>query len=176
MSVSRRLGLALVLVASVAVACGSTTSNDLFASGGGGNAATDAGASVGDDGGTSDGGGTTDGSVADASGGNDGGGGTDAGPKRSCAELAQDVDDFRPKAIECSIVSLDPQCDLLIEDICCKASISKVQRGTPQVKAFQLAVAAFKAAKCVPQCDAVPCRSEPSRLCLPQGLGAICQQ
>lgn len=156
-------------------ACGSTTSTDLFGGAGAAAAADagvtsdDAGAGAGDAAAEDGGGGADAGGTGDA-------GAVDAGPKRSCADLAQDVENLRPKAVECSLVSLDPQCDLLIDDVCCKATIDKVQKGTPQVKAFQVAVAVFKAAKCVPQCSAAPCRSEPSRFCVPQGLGATCQQ
>lgn len=166
-----RIGCVGVLVyagVATAGACGGSTANDVFGTSG---ASADA-ATASDAAASGDAAGARDGATGqrDAA--------LDArvdGAGASCEVLLAQVEATRPQAIECIASSVE-QCDQLVDDVCCKATLSKVQKGTPAVKAFQSAVAAFKSAKCAANCPAAPCSTEPSFSCVEDGIGASCEQ
>ncbi len=157
-------------------ACGGSTLDDAFEkAGGAGSADAATGDSSAVDGSSS----TEAGGQPDAATGKDSGQPKpDSGPApKSCDDLREDVDALRPKAIECDPLNiLGSQCDTQIDDLCCDATITNVQKGTKPVKDFMAAVAAFKSRGCVANCPDIVCHQEPTRQCFVQGLGGVCAQ
>lgn len=130
------------------VACGGAVAQDL---GDGGDPASDGG-----DPGTGDGGGSDSGRDAVA---------IDAGS--GCDKLGANVDDLRPKALQCCYQCNVQQCDKLVEDLCCPISVSS--GNFDKVGPFEDAVRAFKNAGCQVPCPASPCRTAPSKQCQMSG-------
>ncbi|MFO0673171.1 MAG: hypothetical protein U0235_26730 [Polyangiaceae bacterium] len=85
-----------------------------------------------------------------------------------CDRLLADVDRLRAEAMTCSLTVLDPQCNQLVDDVCCKLVVSN---STMTVAKFEVAVRAFKDAKCTIDCKAVTCPDAPTKLCQPMSGG-----
>ena len=137
-----------ILIACLVAACGGSTSNtDLFGS---------------PEGGTSDGGSSSDGGS-----GSDGGGNKDGGPVGdsglTCNQLSDQLNQLRDKATSCVASSVNV-CGVQVPDLCCPITVSS--QDSPDVKAFEAALDAFKA-QCGPvNCPAMPCQQQPSKKCV----------
>jgi hypothetical protein len=162
-------GVAGGAAALLVVACGGSKSNDLFKGDDDGGAdATKVDASL-----DANGDAPTGDAASDAL--NDGA--IDSGLLAlSCDDLTDLIDGLRPQATECIPNLAADQCDLQVDDVCCPATVNKSQKGTKRVRDFVEAVAAFKAKKCVANCTAIACLTEPSKTCQEQGLGGGCVQ
>lgn len=98
----------------------------------------------------------------------------DAGAANRCDRLLADVDRLRAEAITCSLTLLDTQCDQLVDDVCCKLVVSG---SSMNVAKLELAVRAFKDAKCTIDCKAMTCPSAPTKVCQPMsGSKGSCDQ
>lgn len=91
-----------------------------------------------------------------------------------CIALRAQVDRLRAEAMSCTITSLQPQCNVLVADVCCKIVVTK---ETTSTKNFVDAVRAFKAASCTVDCSKAQCSTAPSYVCQPMsGSKGTCQQ
>lgn len=98
----------------------------------------------------------------------------DAGSANRCDRLLADVERLRAEAIGCSLTELNPQCDQLVDDVCCKLVVSG---SSMNVAKLELAVRAFKDAKCTVDCKAIACPNAPSKVCQPMsGSKGSCEQ
>lgn len=166
------VSVVLTLALAVLAACGSSTIDDTFSGSAArtNSAAQDAGAedrdaSEQDPNPTLTGAGPADAAPAPAN-------ARDAGDP--CIALRAQVDRLRPEAMSCTITSLQPQCNLLVADVCCMVVVTK---ETPSTKNFVDAVKAFKAASCTVDCSKAHCSTAPSYVCQPMsGSKGTCQQ
>lgn len=160
------------------VACGGSTTDDVFGGGAAiGNANADGGGTSGGDATSPSDAASSNDATADVDGASaDSSVVKDGATSKNCADLLQVVDSLRPQAIECLLGVDALQCDALADDVCCKATVNKVSRGTPAVKNFVAAVAAFRQNGCQAQCPLGPCLDKPTGDCVPEGLGASCAQ
>ena len=139
--------LALALGSAIAIACGGTTGNDLFA---------DAGGSGNDGSSKADGSNTTDsGTVKD-------GGGTLPDGAPDCTALSAQLDALRKKANACSGGSANV-CGKTISDFCCPLTVTNPD--SPDSKAFETARDNFKNLCGAPVCPGAPCPPAPSNAC-----------
>jgi hypothetical protein len=101
-----------------------------------------------------------------------------SGPPRDagdgCARLLAEVDHLRVEATGCSITSLAPKCNALVDDLCCKVVATKDTQAT---KNFEAAIKAFESAKCSIDCSNAICPDAPSNTCQAMfGTNGTCQQ
>lgn len=155
----------LLGAACVLIACGSSSSDDVF------DGKTPASSSETADGSTNaatqDASAATDSAPAseqqDASAALDTGGGQPADTGPSCQALMNDVEAKRKEAIVCSPLSLDPQCGEAVDGICCKLWVTDADAKAS--KDFKAAVAAYKNAGCATNCGSVKCADGPTYMC-----------
>lgn len=132
----------LLALAPFALACGGSTTTDLFA-----DASTDG--SSGTDGGSG-----TDGSPADAR--------PDVS-QAQCQKLLADVANLRDKARKCEPNGGSIPCAVLVDDLCCPISVTDPK--TQDVQNFVAAVKAATQSGCSIACPAIACPTEPSKVC-----------
>ncbi len=140
------------ILVSCVVACGGSTGTELFG--------TDSGTTGHDSGNT----GNDSGNNND-SGSKDGGVGNDSG--KDCKAMLMQLEQLRFAATACSPTVGDPPCGKQLTDLCCPFSVT--DDNSPESKAFEAALAAFKNQCTPPVCPGIPCSPNPSDTCNPNG-------
>lgn len=84
-----------------------------------------------------------------------------------CAELMRKIDTAREPLTRCCATCSSPQCNSMVDDLCCRASYTNQGATGNVADAFALLVREYKV-KCPPvACPAVPCSNQPSLNCDP---------